>query len=169
MEIVRSLGSRRRAVHMERRRRLDRQVVSGAVCGIQPLAVLSADFAGGVRRFGSVLVFGEFRGHIHRQASETETAQKNRKKTEKTASKRTKSQKKTVTTKIKRMEKPKSDEKEEIEFTHDNAFYSPMVFAPIGETLFFQALPDRVVERGGIQRRDAVHRLGGALRMVALC
>ncbi len=46
-------------------------------------------------------------------------------------------------------EKPKSDQKEEIEFTHDNVFYSPMVFAPIGETLFYQALPIALLSAAG--------------------
>ena len=45
--------------------------------------------------------------------------------------------------------KPKNDKKEEIEFTHDKAFYLPMVFAPIGETLFFQALPIALLSAAG--------------------
>ncbi len=46
-------------------------------------------------------------------------------------------------------EKPNDDHKEEIEFTHDKAFYLPMVFAPIGETLFFQALPIGLLSAAG--------------------
>ena len=43
-------------------------------------------------------------------------------------------------------EKPKKDK---IEFTHDKAFYIPMVFAPIGETLFYQALPIALLSAAG--------------------
>lgn len=43
-------------------------------------------------------------------------------------------------------EKPKKDK---IEFTHDKAFYFPMVFAPIGETLFYQALPIALLSAAG--------------------